>query len=180
MKGRSRLQPRRIGARGLNDPSLSLGSPPAASPPVSRFTTIRFLPPLRAFVLSYCLCCCFLREANVYTRLLCLPVCLFAYPCPTLCFSLALPLSFFPSLLALSVQAFPCCLRFSISVCLFFFFFFRLLLSSFRFSFFLSLFLSPFDYCWYSSIRTSIFAQVRNGGYRCNADTDTTEHLSLW
>lgn len=33
-----------------------------ASPPVSRFTAIRFLPPLRAFVLSYCLCRCFLRE----------------------------------------------------------------------------------------------------------------------
>lgn len=44
---------------------LSLGSPPAASPPVARFTAIRFLPPLRAFVLSYCLRCCFLRGANV-------------------------------------------------------------------------------------------------------------------
>ena len=58
-RGRSRLQPKRIGARGLNDPSL-LGRHPGSPPPVSRFTAIRFLPPLRALVLSYCLRCCFL------------------------------------------------------------------------------------------------------------------------
>ena len=63
-RGRSRLQPKRIGARGLNDPSL-LGRHPGSPPPVSRFTAIRFLPPLRALVLSYCLRCCFLRGANV-------------------------------------------------------------------------------------------------------------------
>lgn len=149
---------------------------------MSRFTTIRFLPPLRAFVLSYCLCCCFLREANVYTRLLCLPVCLFVRLCPSLCFSLSLSLSFLSFSLFLRSSGFlslPSILDFCLS-----FLFSRLLLSSSRlssfffFSFFLSL--SPFDYCWYSSIRTSIFAQVRNGGYRCNVDTDTTEHLSLW
>lgn len=140
MKGPSRLQPRRIGARGLNDPSLSLGSPPAASPPVPRFTTIRFLPPLRAFVLSYCLCCCFLREANVCTRLLCLPVCLFVHLCRSLCFSLSL------SLLAqfrLSLVAFDS--RF-LSVFSFLLFFpsSSLFVSLFLFS----LSLSPFDYCW--------------------------------
>lgn len=59
----SRLQPKRIGARGLNDPSL-LGRHPEWPPPVSRFTAIRFLPPLRAFVLSCCLRCCFFRGAN--------------------------------------------------------------------------------------------------------------------
>ena len=42
--GRSRLQPKRIGARGLNDPS-HLGRHPEWPPPVSRFTAIRFLPP---------------------------------------------------------------------------------------------------------------------------------------
>ena len=176
MKGPSRLQPRRIGARGLNDPSLSLGSPPAASPPVPRFTTIRFLPPLRAFVLSYCLCCCFLREANVCTRLLCLPVCLFVHLCPSLCFSLSL--SLFLSLRSSGFPLLPSILDF----CLFFSSFFSVFFSL-RFSF--SLFSLSLSFrlllVGTSSIRrTSIFAQVRNDGYRCNADTDTTEHLSLW
>lgn len=97
----SRLLPKRIGARGLNDPSLQ--PPPAASPPVSRFTAIRFLPPLRAFVLSYCLCWLLPPRANV--------LCLLLSSCkPFLCSS---------------------------------------------------------------PIRTSIFAQVRNNGYRCNADANT-------
>ena len=141
MKGPSRLQPRRIGARGLNDPSLSLGSPPAASPPVPRFTTIRFLPPLRAFVLSYCLCCCFLREANVCTRLLCLPVCLFVHLCPSLCFCLSLSLFLF-----LHSSGFPLFDSRFLSVFSFLLFFpsSSLFVSLFLFS----LSLSPFDYCW--------------------------------
>lgn len=143
VKGPSRLQPRRIGARGLNDSSLSLGSPPAASPPVPRFTTIRFLPPLRAFVLSYCLCCCFLREANVCTRLLCLPVCLFVHLCPSLCFCLSLSLFLF-----LHSSGFPL-LPSILDFCLSFLFFFFSVFFSLRFSFSLfSLSLSPFDYCW--------------------------------
>lgn len=141
---------------------LSLGSPPAASPPVARFTAIRFLPPLRAFVLSYCLCCCFLRGANVL-RLL----------------SLLVRSSTFLSSLVV--------------------FDFRFLSVSrpVRFSRLRSLFvrfpslsprqpssssLSPFGPLWLvplsSSIQTSIFAQVRNSGYRCNADANTTGHLS--
>lgn len=144
-QARSRLQPKRIGPRGLNDPSLSVPlsvspqQPPAASPPVSRFTAIRFLPPLRAFVLSYCLCCCFLRK-QMYFALFLLPSRSFPYP-PS--FSVFSPLSSFDS--------FP---------------FVRVAFSSFSAS-------SPGSS---SSIRTSIFAQVRSGGYRCNADANTTGH----
>lgn len=68
---RSRLQPERIGARGPNDPyTLSPRLPLSPSialirQPAPRFTAIRFLPPLRAFVLSYCRRFCFLPRVNL-------------------------------------------------------------------------------------------------------------------
>lgn len=61
------------GPRGPNDPSTPPASPLSHRThrqPAPRFTAIRFLPPLRAFVLSYCRRFCFLRRIN----LLCLPL----------------------------------------------------------------------------------------------------------
>jgi len=47
--------------------TLSLASPfhRIIGQPAPRFTAIRFLPPLRAFVLSYCRCFCFLLRVNL-------------------------------------------------------------------------------------------------------------------